>query len=192
MVGISTKAKDKLLFQQLNTPGRILQIIQKTSEIGRNISQFIPVVGASIAALDKVVSTMLNEYQNGCYKSRVSAIKRIIQSKFDIDDDISVTVAKMAISFTKMRELEIFEELNRKEDTKKQLRNFNKLINKINKQIFQQKTTNRAENLAVRDVCLILAYMIKHSDEILEIKENLVDFFYEVGTNDSLVDVIET
>ena len=157
---------------------------KKLASFGADIASGIPVIGSILGVMDSIIDTIYTTVKERRFEDRVNKINKIIQSKLGLEDDISIKLAKVSLALLEIRKEEILYPTppkptsglkDRMELAKSWLTNkIDAIKDKVLPNVVHlHDQSNLSVQLALKDAALIIAYMIKHYDEIIRRKDPL-------------------
>lgn len=162
---IEESKKDKL----------ILAGVSKAAECATELAKGLPLIGGLVGMVDKVIDSIYGKIKQNRFENKVKAINKVIESKFGIEEDISINVAKLALKSLELRKEEIkhqsLQKLQDGEVSTKQTSAITWLKNKmveIKSKFFDtlQIHESKAAEIALEDVAMFLAYLYKNHEAI--------------------------
>jgi len=160
--GMST-GKIAINFDSIEINNPILKAIQQAANFFAEIAQNVPIAGSSLSTIVSIV----NEIGNANKGNQINAINIIIEKKFDLEEEISLSIARLAIALTSAKEKEILNpNLPKKDDSDPIQKGLEKLQNKMQKvkesilpSIDLHDPNSQGASLALDDVTLLMAYL---------------------------------
>lgn len=173
-----------------------VQVAKKGAQYVTTALQSIPIVGSAVGLLDMLIDDVTTMVADNRFERKVNAISIIIREKFQMVQDISSIIAKVALTVTHEREHAIFHPEPEKTDNSV-MGVVTRLGNAFEEKLAALKEavlptielndpTDPGVQLALKDVTLTLAYLFKNHEEIIRNKEPLNIQMIEIIRNGSL------
>lgn len=158
----------------------LVQGAQKLTSFGAEIAKGIPFVGGLIGALDGIITDMYTSFKAKRFNNKVTAINTVIQKKFDMEEDISLSLAQLALAITqKRKQLILYPNMkpSPKIDLEQGLQWLNGKIESIKGMILPAidlyDQDDESVTLALGDVTLMMAFLCANSESVVKSKKSL-------------------
>lgn len=170
----------------------IVSGVKKVAEYGTEFAKGLPFIGGLVGILDKAIDEVYNKFKEIKFENKVNAINKIIMFNKDpnsfTEEDLSTSVAKLAIEITKVKAKKITSIDQDKQDESKQW--FLEKIIKIKKLISVELYETRASQSALEDIILLLAFLYQNHEKVISIDsplEKTLCNIVQYGTFDDLL-----
>lgn len=179
---------------------------KKLANYGAEVAKGVPILGSAIGLLDKIIDDIYTTVKDRRFEHKVNIINKIVQSKLGMEDDISVSVALVALAVTKAKQHEILHPNSidadgastRAEGVSVKLASaqqwITKKIDTIKNKILPSVTElhnpdSNGAQIALKDVALTIAFLLKHHQDIIDGKKDIV-FQIETIVKDGSLDTL--
>jgi len=175
---LSTGLIQSNLDSQTNTKeGLLVTGAKKLAAFGADIAKGIPIVGSVLGLLDSIIDDVYDAVKKNRSENKVNSINKIIESKFGLEDDISINIAKMALSMTEARKEVILHPSYEKKSILDKTTNWfesklGAIKGKILPSVELHDKENKSTELALKDVTLLIAYLCKNYEAIIATKDS--------------------
>ncbi|HJD59250.1 MAG TPA: hypothetical protein LFW20_01010 [Rickettsia endosymbiont of Omalisus fontisbellaquei] len=167
----------------------VMKMVHYGNTVGSAV--LIPFIGGTLSVLDTLIDDIYNAYKTNQFENRVNSINSIIRSKCTIESDLEIIIGKVALAVTNKKEKTI---LSQQIPTNSKIKNSTDWIqtkldvirDKILPSINLHDKDSQAVKLALQDVTLLIAYLCKNHEEILNSCESLDSQMKSIISCDSL------
>ena len=152
-----------------------------------DIVKGVPFIGGIVTACDTIISGIYGTVVENKLNNRAKAITEVVQSKLCMVDDISVTVAKLAIAMTNSKAVEIKSvTVQSQEKSSPATVWFKAKFAQIKETILPSVELHDSQEtqLALQDVTLMMTYFAKYHDNIVKPNAGTLDEQLQVAVND--------
>ncbi len=136
---------------------------KKAASVATEFAKNIPFVGCIVSILDKVVQVVYETYKKKQLQNKVDAVNNVVERKFITEEEVSKSVAKLALKMADHKKEEI------KSEDKSDANDINGWIMGAIMSLLGQEDSSKpyGARLALKDAALFMAHLFSEHDAIV-------------------------